>query len=149
MNRPADTADVSLTKPFYELRLKSKLTEVRKVKRFIQKLAALHHFSKSRLHDVMLVITEATNNAILHGNKLDAKKHAILRCTIDGNRLLVEVHDEGSGFNPETLPDPLAEENLLKPSGRGVFLIKQLADDVRYEFSEHGTTVRFSITFKS
>ncbi|MCS7012141.1 MAG: ATP-binding protein [Chloroherpetonaceae bacterium] len=136
-------------KTSYELRLKSKLTEVRRVEKFVKKLAAQHHFSEARLHDVMLVITEATNNAILHGNKLDAKKRATLRCTVDGNRLLVEVHDEGNGFDPDALPNPLAEENLLKPSGRGVFLIKQLAEDVRYEFSKTGTTVRFAITFRN
>jgi hypothetical protein len=59
------------------------------------------------------------------------------------------VQDEGEGFDPTALPNPLDEENLLKPSGRGVFLMKQLAEDVRYEFSEKGTTVRFRIRFKT
>jgi serine/threonine-protein kinase RsbW len=97
----------------------------------------------------MLVITEATNNAILHGNKLDGSKLAWLRCQICGDELRVEVQDEGEGFDPTTLPNPLDEENLLKPSGRGVFLIKQLAEDVRYEFSDKGTIVRFRIRFKT
>lgn len=133
----------------YELRLKSDIEEVRKVERFVKKMAAEQGFAQSRLHDVMLVITEATNNAVLHGNKLDASKRAWLRCTVCGSDLHVEVRDEGSGFDPDALPNPLDEENLLKPSGRGVFLIKQLAEDVRYEFSDKGTTVRFRIKFKT
>lgn len=133
----------------YELRLKSDIEEVRKVEWFVKKIAAEQGFAESRLHDVMLVITEATNNAVLHGNKLDASKRAWLRCKVCGSELHVEVHDEGSGFDPDALPNPLDEENLLKPSGRGVFLIKQLAEDVRYEFSDKGTTVRFRIKFKT
>ncbi len=132
----------------YELRLKSEIKEVRKVERFVKKIAAEQGFSDSCLHDVMLVITEATNNAVLHGNRLDTSKHAWLRCEVSGSELYVEVRDEGSGFDPNALPNPLDEENLLKPSGRGVFLIKQLAEDVRYEFSDRGTTVRFRIKFK-
>jgi len=80
---------------------------------------------------------------------LDGSKLAWLRCQICGDELRVEVQDEGEGFDPTTLPNPLDEENLLKPSGRGVFLIKQLAEDVRYEFSDKGTIVRFRIRFKT
>ncbi len=141
--------DCKVMNKTYELKLKSHLGEVRRVERFVKKMAAEQGFAASRLHDIMLVITEATNNAILHGNKLNGNKLAWLRCQICGDELYVEVQDEGEGFDPTALPNPLDEENLLKPSGRGVFLMKQLAEDVHYEFSDKGTTVRFRIRFKT
>ncbi|RFM23941.1 MAG: ATP-binding protein [Candidatus Thermochlorobacter aerophilum] len=144
-----NSPDCKVMNKTYELKLKSHIGEVRRVERFVKKMAAEQGFAESRLHDIMLVITEATNNAILHGNKLDGSKLAWLRCQICGDELCVEVQDEGEGFDPTTLPNPLDEENLLKPSGRGVFLIKQLAEDVRYEFSDKGTIVRFRIRFKT
>lgn len=132
----------------YEMILESTLNELRRVEEFVKKMAEEHSFSETFIYDLMLVITEAANNAVIHGNKLDETKKAYLKCLInkqeDRNQLLVEVHDEGAGFNPEELPNPLAEENLLKPSGRGVFLMKQFAD-VQYDFSKKGTVVRLKI----
>ncbi|NTV44934.1 MAG: ATP-binding protein [Chlorobiales bacterium] len=132
----------------YEMVLQSTLTEVRRVEEMIKKMAEEYSFSETFIYDLMLIVTEATNNAVIHGNKLDESKTAYLKCEIDKKKgrdvLFIEVHDEGTGFNPETLPDPLAEENLLKPSGRGVFLMKQFAN-VQYQFSKTGTIVRMSI----
>ncbi|NTV46440.1 MAG: ATP-binding protein [Chlorobiales bacterium] len=132
----------------YEMILQSTLNEVRRVEEFVKKMAEEHFFSETFIYDLMLVVTEATNNAVIHGNKLDESKTAYLKCQIDKqdgrDRLFVEVHDEGAGFNPEELPNPLAEENLMKPSGRGVFLMKQFAD-IQYDFSKKGTVVRISI----
>lgn len=129
----------------YELTLESDMKEVRRVQAFIKDIADEHHFETLFIHDITLIITEATNNAVLHGNKLDKSKHAHLICKVQDDNLFVAVLDEGAGFNPDTLPDPLAEENLLKPSGRGVFLIRQMAKDVKYDFSPAGTTVSFHI----
>lgn len=132
----------------YEMVLQSTLTEVRRVEEMIKKIAEEYSFSETFIYDLMLIVTEATNNAVIHGNKLDESKTAYLKCEIDKKKgrdvLFIEVHDEGTGFNPEALPDPLAEENLMKPSGRGVFLMKQFAN-VQYQFSKKGTIVRMSI----
>lgn len=136
-----------MTANVYEMILQSTLNEVRRVEDMIKKIAEEHSFSETFLYDLMLVITEATNNAVIHGNKLDMSKTAYLKCQVskqdDRDVIFVEVHDQGEGFNPEELPDPLAAENLLKPSGRGVFLMKQFAD-VQYHFSQKGTVVRIS-----
>jgi serine/threonine-protein kinase RsbW len=133
----------------YELILESELNEVRRVEGFVNQICREHKFEKLFVHDVMLIITEATNNAILHGNKLDKSKRAILKCEIQNDEMLIMVHDEGGGFNPETLPNPLAEENLLKPSGRGVFLMKQFASDVKYTFAPSGTTLNIRVKIRN
>ncbi len=132
----------------YELILESDLNEVRRVEGFVKRMCREHRFEKNFVHDVMLLITEATNNAIIHGNKFDKSKHATLLCTIENGYLTIEVSDEGEGFNPYTLPNPLDPENLLKPSGRGVFLIKNFAENVEYDFSPQGTTLKMRIAIR-
>jgi serine/threonine-protein kinase RsbW len=132
----------------YELILESDLNEVRRVEGFVKTICQEHHFEKNFVHDVMLLITEATNNAIMHGNKFDKTKRARLLCIIENGYLTIEVSDEGEGFNPQTLPNPLDPENLLKPSGRGVFLIKNFAENVEYDFSSQGTTLKMRVAIR-
>jgi serine/threonine-protein kinase RsbW len=132
----------------YELILESDLNEIRRVEGFVKTMCQEHRFDKNFVHDVMLLITEATNNAIMHGNKFDKTKHARLLCTIEDGYLTIAVSDEGKGFNPNELPNPLDPENLLKPSGRGVFLIKNFADTVEYDFSSEGTTLKMRIAIR-
>ncbi len=132
----------------YELILESDLNEVRRVEGFVKTICQEHHFEKNFVHDVMLLITEATNNAIMHGNKFDKTKRARLLCMIENGYLTIEVSDEGEGFNPHALPNPLDPENLLKPSGRGVFLIKNFAENVEYDFSSQGTTLKMRVAIR-
>lgn len=132
----------------YELILESDLNEVRRVEGFVKTICQEHHFEKNFVHDVMLLMTEATNNAIMHGNKFDKTKRARLLCIIENGYLTIEVSDEGEGFNPQTLPNPLDPENLLKPSGRGVFLIKNFAENVEYDFSPQGTTLKMRVAIR-
>jgi serine/threonine-protein kinase RsbW len=85
-------------------------------------------------HFVGVAIRESVINAIRHGNNSDASKHVFVEFTTDGAAgafdLTVRVRDEGEGFDPSTVADPLAPENLLKSSGRGIFLIRSFMDDV-------------------
>ena len=92
----------------------------------------------------MLAVSEAATNGIVHGNQLDESKSVEISAFQDGDLLIFETRDEGDGFEPEKLPDPLADENLLKTSGRGVFLMEEYADEV--EFSDGGT--KLSLKFK-
>lgn len=132
----------------YELVLESDLGEMRRVEDFVKRMCREHRFAKDFAHDLMLIVTEATNNAIIHGNKFDKAKRATLSCAIENDDLLIEVRDEGKGFNPADLPNPLAEENLLKPSGRGVFLMRQFAKRIEYVFSPTGTTVKIRLPIR-
>lgn len=89
--------------------------------------------------NILIAVTEAVNNAINHGNRQNPEKKVHLDFIERGDRLSFSIKDEGEGFDHEALPDPTDPENLEKISGRGVFLMKHLADEV--EFSENGTKV--------
>jgi serine/threonine-protein kinase RsbW len=86
-----------------------------------------------------VAVTEAVNNAIIHGNKCNPDKKVKVYYEVDGDRIMFSVADEGTGFDYYNLPDPTAPENIEKPSGRGVFLMKHLADQVI--FADNGKTV--------
>lgn len=86
-------------------------------------------------HEVAVAIRESVLNAIRHGNRSDAGKHVFVEFATetigDTFQLMIRVRDEGDGFDPASLADPLAPENVLRPSGRGIFLIRKFMDDVQ------------------
>ena len=98
---------------------------------------------EEKLHSLLVVVTEAVNNSIMHGNKRNRSKKVHISCSTNGRVLTVKVRDEGKGFNPEIVPNPLQEDNLLRESGRGVFLMRQLMDSVTY--NKNGTEVVMSM----
>jgi serine/threonine-protein kinase RsbW len=87
----------------------------------------------------MISVTESVNNAIKHGNQNDNSKNVSITLSLDESQITFRVEDEGAGFDYEDLPDPTAPENIEKPGGRGIFLMKHLADEV--VFSESGSIV--------
>jgi serine/threonine-protein kinase RsbW len=89
--------------------------------------------------NVLIAVSEAVNNAIQHGNKNNPEAKVEIKVANQNDTFCIQVKDEGQGFSYEDLPDPTAPENLLKDSGRGVFLMKNLADEV--EFLNTGSTV--------
>lgn len=89
--------------------------------------------------NMLVAVTEAVNNAIQHGNKYDPMKMVNVSYEIDNDRIAFVIKDEGVGFDFYNLPDPTAPENLEKPTGRGVFLMKHLADQII--FSDQGKVV--------
>ena len=92
-------------------------------------------------HWVSVAIRESVINAIKHGNRNDSSKHVFVEfetATADEPKLTIRVRDQGDGFDPETVADPLAPENLLKSSGRGIFLIRNFMDDVQLHRAPQG-----------
>lgn len=89
---------------------------------------------------ILIALTEAVNNAILHGNRQDPKKEVQISYETGNHMVYFNVKDEGTGFNPLDIPDPTDPENLEKPNGRGVFLMQRLADYC--EFLNSGSEVR-------
>src|SRR4029434_5392061 len=85
-------------------------------------------------------VREAVANAIKHGNKLDVKKKVSATFELQGNELEIRISDEGQGFDPSAVSDPLNPQNLLKPSGRGIFYMRTFMDRVQYEFHPGGGT---------
>ena len=92
-------------------------------------------------HYVSVAIRESVVNAIKHGNRGDADKRVAVEFLLHPGALEVTVQDEGTGFDPETVPNPLAEENLLKADGRGIFFMRSFMDEVSYAFPARGGTV--------
>src|SRR5437867_4257921 len=92
-------------------------------------------------HWVRVAIRDSVINAIKHVNRNDSSKHVVIEfetATADVPELTIRVRDQGEGFDPETIADPLAPENLLKSSGRGIFLIRNFMDDVQLQRASQG-----------
>ena len=102
----------------------------------------------SKRFDIMLALSEAVTNAIRHGAASGNSDFVDIDVKISDAAVYISVHDYGAGFQPEAVPDPTSTERLYVPNGRGVFLIKNLADEVRYDFTAEGTTVnvKFEVT---
>ena len=103
-------------------------------------------FSEEAAEQINLAVVEASTNAIKHGNKNNPDKKVSLQFCIDEDKLTVVVKDEGKGFNPDEVPNPLAPENLFSASGRGIFLMRVSMDEV--EYNDNGTKVRM-VKYKS
>lgn len=127
------------------LRLPSHPQSISKVEPFVKKIAARYSISKDKYPNILISLTEAVNNAITHGNKNDQQKFVNIKLKESKSGLFIRVKDEGCGFNPEGLPDPTAPENLECCGGRGVFLIKELTDKVKY--LDNGCTVEMHFKF--
>jgi serine/threonine-protein kinase RsbW len=98
-------------------------------------------FDEEATHYMSVAVRESVVNAIKHGNLLDESKRVAVEFVFKPDCLEVEVADEGAGFDPDHLPDPLAEENLLKAFGRGIFFMRSFMDEVAYSFPLRGGTV--------
>jgi len=89
-------------------------------------------------HWILMALREGLANAIKHGNRQDVAKHVHLEMDIVANTLAISIRDEGAGFEPAEVGDPLSPENRLKTSGRGIFYMKTFMDDVRFERHAEG-----------
>ncbi len=110
----------------------------------VKYLCNLIGFDEDTTHWIILAVREGISNAVKHGNKCDLTKKVVVRMTYAGNELTVLIEDEGNGFDPSKVQNPLLPENLLKSTGRGIFYIKSFMDDVHYEFKQnnHGTILK-------
>lgn len=115
---------------------------IRIVESFIDNAKERFHLDDDIYGNIMIAVTEAVNNAIKHGNMNNKSKNVHLTLSLQDSLIKFVVKDEGAGFNYEDLPDPTAPENLEKPGGRGIFLMKHLSDEV--EFKEDGRVVELS-----
>jgi serine/threonine-protein kinase RsbW len=116
---------------------------IRIVESFIDNANTFFNFSDDIYGNMMVSVTEAVNNAILHGNKADKKKQVTLSLLLlDDNKLKFIVKDEGIGFDHTNLPDPTAPENIEKDGGRGIFLMSNLCDKI--DFLDKGKTVELT-----
>ena len=115
---------------------------IRMIESFIDNAKEKYNLDEDIYGNIMIAVTEAVNNAIKHGNSGDKSKNVLLSLYLDDNVIKFQIKDEGIGFDYENLPDPTTPENLEKPGGRGIFLMKNLADEV--QFKNKGSEVEIS-----
>jgi serine/threonine-protein kinase RsbW len=115
---------------------------IRMIESFIDNAKDRFHLDDDIYGNIMIAVTEAVNNAIKHGNSNNKTKNVHLSLFLQDSMIKFIVKDEGEGFNYDDLPDPTAPENLKKPGGRGIFLMKHLSDEV--EFKDNGRIVELS-----
>jgi serine/threonine-protein kinase RsbW len=101
-----------------------------------------------RYNDLLVTVTEAVNNGIIHGNACDAAKLVHIDVQITTHDVIVVVRDAGKGFDVETVPDPRLPDRILHEGGRGVFLIRQLADATEFSATETGMSVLIKFIFR-
>ena len=109
-------------------------------------LAALEHagYDKSSAFAVRLAFEEALTNAVHHGNRDDPSRTITVQCRIGERETVIDVHDEGEGFDPRTVPDPTATENLEIPSGRGLMLMRSFMSEVTIHPPGNRVTMRYA-----
>jgi serine/threonine-protein kinase RsbW len=123
-----------------EVILESKLANVDQVEEAARSVASKAGFDHQAQFQIEMAVHEAVINAIHHGNKEDPSKKVYVKFLVFDNRLEVHVRDEGQGFDPSIIPDPLAEENILNVSGRGIFLVRKFMDEFKVQKSPAGGT---------
>jgi serine/threonine-protein kinase RsbW len=106
------------------------------------RIATAAGFSEDDVMSIAMAVREAAVNAVLHGNAYDPGKKVTLAFDQGDKDLTIVVRDQGKGLDVDSIPDPLAPENLLKQSGRGIFLMRSLMDEVQIKASETGTEVK-------
>jgi len=115
-----------------KIQIPSLSENIRIVESFIDNVKDRFQIDDDIYGNIMVAVTESVNNAIRHGNKMDKSKNVKLVVESEENKLKFFIEDEGTGFDYNTLPDPTAPENLDKLGGRGIFLMKHLADEVNF-----------------
>jgi len=127
-------------KIYRELEIGSDFFQAKQAEDEIVAAAGAYNYGEEVIFALRLSLEEALSNAIRHGNVGDADKRVYIRYAIDADRIDITVRDEGGGFDPASIPDPTAAENLENPSGRGIMLMRAYMNKV--EYNPKGNQVR-------
>lgn len=121
--------------------MESTLESVNKAEEMADKAASQAGFDEDVRGGISMAVREAMINAVMHGNGYSPDKRVKLSFEQSGGNLVITIRDEGEGMDPTEVPDPLAPENLMKQSGRGIFLMRAFMDDVKFRKLEPGTEI--------
>jgi serine/threonine-protein kinase RsbW len=121
--------------------LESNLESVNQAEQAATEMAVKAGFDEEDVGRISMAVREASVNAVLHGNHYDPNKRVFIVFENIGGKLVLKVTDQGEGLDPSRIPNPLAPENLLKQSGRGIFLIKAFMDEVEIKSLHPGTEI--------
>jgi serine/threonine-protein kinase RsbW len=136
---------VPTVKETFELILPSDPKNIHRIEDFLYKATKHTHLDEVQLHKLLVSVTEAVNNAIIHGNRSDSSKAVLIGCTITRYYIFMSIKDEGNGFDQSIIPNPLKDDNIFKESGRGIFLMKTLMDEVEFHQRTDGCEVLMSL----
>jgi len=126
-----------------ELKFPSRIEAVDQVAAAVAGVVSRSGIDENAAFGIDMAVREAVTNAVIHGNKQDEAKFIEVIVQNSESELEIKVHDQGLGFNPELVPDPTKDENILKSSGRGIFFMRNFMDEVDWIIRpEGGTTVR-------
>ena len=131
-----------MTKQRVSYTLDSTLETVDNAEQTATRIAAEAGFEEDEIMRISMAVREAAINAVLHGNAYDPKKKVKLDFESTARDLVITISDQGKGIDVSKIPDPLATENLLKTSGRGIFLIRSFMDEVQIHPSHSGTEIK-------
>ena len=144
MQNSTQQASIQAT-DLYTLQLPSVPESITTLENLIEEIADKYQVSDDTFANMMTCLNEAMNNAIIHGNKQDPSKKVIINAEVEGRRITWTITDEGPGFDYVHLADPTAPENLENLTGRGVFIIKHLADQYIYNAAGNEIELHFKI----
>ena len=128
-----------------KLEIPSLTENIRIIESFIDNAKDEYNIDDDIYGNIMIAVTESVNNAIRHGNALQNNKNVVISLNLEEDIITFTVQDHGPGFDFQNLPDPTAPENLDKPGGRGIFLMKHLADEVRFKDDGRLVELRFYV----
>ncbi len=135
-----------LLSPDQKLRLSSRPENILLVERLIEDVCDVFSVGEEKYGNILISVTEAVNNAIYHGNKSNPGKNFDVTFKTDPKNITFIIKDEGPGFDYNNLPDPTAPENIEKDHGRGIFLMKSLADKVEFEDEGRSVVLSFAVS---
>lgn len=127
--------------PQVHLAIQSRFENIELVQSVVEEALRQLDLHQDDAHWVAIAVREAVANAVKHGNRQDPEKQVEVDLDVEEDVVVIRVLDEGPGFDVDSVDDPLAPENMLKPSGRGIFYMKRFMDDIDYSFRPDGGTV--------
>jgi serine/threonine-protein kinase RsbW len=125
-----------------KIQIPSLVENIRIVESFVDNTKEKYALTDDLYGNIMIAVVESVNNAIIHGNAKDKNKNVLLTAQLEDKQVHFTIQDEGPGFSYHELPDPTAPENIEKPGGRGIFLMKHLADEI--SFADEGRKVQLT-----
>jgi len=128
-----------------QLELPSAVDGIHIIEKLIETICSTYKLSEDHYGNILVAVTEAVNNAIYHGNKSDPNKKVHVGFETTAQAISFSVKDEGAGFDYNNLPDPTDPANIEKPNGRGIFLMKHLADNVSFKDDGRCVCLNFSL----
>jgi len=127
------------------IKIKSKIENLKAVEKFIDEITFEYKLNEEAYGNILIATLEASNNAIVHGNKLNENLDVVIEFKLDNEKILITVADKGKGFDYNNIPDPTSPDNIEKINGRGVFLMQKLSDQINFIGCGNKVELKFNL----